>query len=118
MFFVAIPAIIIDGSIPLWVALLALGREVLVAVVAVMAVVVGAGTLAVTWEGKTAAFALMFAVPMFLGANSTLSYAEVLNWLAWIFVIPGLAYGYYSLVFQYVPALRSRMASDGAASEE
>lgn len=118
MFFVAIPAIIIDGSIPLWVALLALGREILVAVVAVMAVVVGAGTLAVTWEGKTAAFALMFAVPMFLGANSTLSYAEVLNWLAWIFVIPGLAYGYYSLIFQYVPALRSRMANDKAALEE
>lgn len=117
MFFVAIPAIIVDGSIPLWIALLALGREVLVAIVAVMAVVAGAGTLAVTWEGKTAAFALMFAVPMFLGANSTLSYAGVLNWLAWIFVIPGLAYGYYSLIFQYIPALRASMAAASATPE-
>lgn len=111
MFFVAIPAIIIDGSIPLWVAALALAREVLVAIAAVVAVAVGVGTLAVTWEGKTAAFALMFAVPMFLGANSTLSYADVLGWLAWIFVIPGLGHGYYSLIFQYVPTLRAAMAS-------
>jgi len=110
MFFVAIPAILIDGSIPWWVAILALAREALVAVCAVTSVAVGAGTLAVTWEGKTAAFALMFAVPMFLGANSTLSYAGLLEWLAWIFVVPGLAYGYYSLVFQYVPTLRARMA--------
>lgn len=111
MFFVAIPAIVIDGSIPWWVAALALARELLVAGCAVLSVAVGAGTLEVTWEGKTAAFALMFAVPMFLGANSTLSYAGVLEWLAWVFVIPGLFYGYYSLLFQYVPTLRSRMAA-------
>ncbi len=110
MFFVAIPAIVIDGSIPWWIAVLALVREVLVAACAIISVAVGAGTLAVTREGKTAAFALMFAVPMFLGANSALSYAGVLEWLAWIFVVPGLAYGYYSLVFQYVPTLRARMA--------
>lgn len=110
MFFVAIPAIIIDGSIPLWVALLALTREILVAIAAVVAVVAGAGTLVVTWEGKTAAFALMFAVPMFLGANSSLSYAGVLSWMAWIAVIPGLGYGFFSLIFQYVPALRASMA--------
>jgi len=111
MFFVAIPAIIIDGSIPLWVAVLALTREVLVAIAAVVAVAVGMGTLAVTWEGKTAAFALMFALPIFLGANSTLSYAGALTWLAWIFVIPGLGYGFYSLIFQYIPALRASVAS-------
>ncbi len=109
MFFVAIPAILIDGSIPWWVAVLALAREVLVAGAAIVAVAVGAGTLAVTWEGKTAAFCLMFAVPMFLGANSTLSYADILGWLAWVFAVPGLAYGYYSLFFQYVPTLRARM---------
>lgn len=110
MFFVAIPAIIIDGSIPLVIAILALVREVLVAICAVVSVAVGAGTLAVTWAGKTAAFALMFAVPMFLGANSTLPYADILSWLAWIFAVPGLLYGYFSLLFQYVPTLRSRMA--------
>lgn len=116
MFFVAIPAIIIDGSIPIWVAVLALAREILVAIAAVIAVVVGMGTLAVTWEGKTAAFALMFAVPMFLGANSDLFYAGALEWFAWIFVIPGLGYGFYSLLFQYVPALRESVKASAATS--
>jgi len=116
MFFVAIPAVIIDGSIPLWVAVLALVRELLVAVAAVAAVTSGMGTLAVTWAGKTAAFAMMFAVPLFLGANSTLSYAGILRWLAWIAVIPGLAYGFYSLIFQYVPALRASVAAAASTS--
>lgn len=118
MFFVAIPAVIIDGSIPVWVAVLALSREILVAVAAVVAVTSGMGTLAVTWEGKTAAFAMMFAVPLFLGANSSLSYAGVLEWLAWIAVVPGLAYGFYSLVFQYVPALRQSMAAASTAAND
>lgn len=111
MFFVAIPAIIIDGSIPIWVAVLAVVREAAVAICAVVSVAIGAGTLDVTWEGKTAAFALMFAIPMFLGANSDLSYAGILGWLAWVFAVPGLAYGYYSLFFQYVPTLRDRRAA-------
>jgi cardiolipin synthase len=107
MFFVAIPAIVIDGSIPLIVAALGLGRELLTAVVALLTVARGGGTLDVTWEGKTGAFAMMFAVPMFLGAQSTLSYAGLLGVLAWIFAVPGLIYGFYSLVFQYVPTMRS-----------
>jgi hypothetical protein len=60
----------------------------------------------VTWEGKTGTFLLMFAVPMFLGAESTLSYAPILAWLAWLFAVPGLAYGWYAALFQYVPAGR------------
>ncbi len=108
MFFVAIPAIVIDGSIPLLVAALALLREVLVAVAALVSVAVGAGTLAVTKEGKNAAFALMFAFPAFLGSESTLSYAPALVWLAWICAVPGLAFGFYSLLVQYIPAIRRR----------
>ena len=107
MFFVAIPAIIIDGSIPLVVAVLGLGREILVAAVAVYSVAIGAGTLDVTWEGKTAAFLMMFAFPMFLGSHSTLSYAGALEWLAWIFAVPGILYGFYSLIFQYLPTMRN-----------
>lgn len=106
MFFIAIPAIIIDGSVPLVVAVLGLGREVLVAIVAMISVAIGAGTLSVTQEGKTAAFLMMFAFPLFVGAASTLSYAPLLQWLAWLFAVPGLLYGFYSLVFQYLPTAR------------
>ena len=110
MFLVAIPAILIDGSVPWWVAVLVLAREGLVAVAALGLGAAGVERFDVTWEGKTGAFLLMFAFPMFLGANSTLSYAEVLGVLAWLFAIPGIGYSWYSLIFQYIPAARDGLA--------
>ncbi len=106
LFVVAVPALMIDGSISLVVAVLALAREVTTAALALYAQFRHDHRMAVTWEGKTGAFLMMFAVPMFLGARSTLSYAPILAWLAWLFAVPGLAYGWYSTLFQYVPLLR------------
>jgi len=113
MFLVAIPCIFIDGSVPLAIALLAIGREAVVAVAALALAALGAEKMDVTWEGKTGTFLLMFAFPMFLGAASTLSYAPVLTWLAWIFVFPGLAYSFYALFFQYLPQGRRSLRSLG-----
>ncbi len=106
LFFVAVPSLIIDGSVPLVVAGLLLGREALVSIFALVLVARGDERLQVTWEGKSGTFFLMFAFPMFLGAESTLSYAGLLSWLAWLFAIPGLAYSWYSAVFQYLPVVR------------
>ncbi|MEM8925306.1 MAG: CDP-alcohol phosphatidyltransferase family protein [Actinomycetota bacterium] len=109
LFLVAVPCLLIDGSIPIVVAVVVLIRE---AVVTLMAMVVTGGgheRLVVTWEGKTAAFLLMFAVPMFLGANSTLSYAPILGPLAWLFAVVGLGYGWYSALFQYLPVARASL---------
>ncbi|MFV0526697.1 MAG: CDP-alcohol phosphatidyltransferase family protein [Acidimicrobiales bacterium] len=103
LFFVAGPALIVDGSIPWAVAGALLVREALVAVIALALAIRGAPRLQVTGEGKTGTFLLMFAFPMFLGAASTLSYAPVLRWLAWLFALPGLGYSWYSLLAQYVP---------------
>jgi len=110
MFLVAVPSILIDGSIPLVIAVAALVREGLVAVAAPVLGALGVARFPVTWEGKTGTFLLMFAFPMFLGANSTLSYAPILDWLAWIFAVPGLGYSWYSALFQYVPAARRGLA--------
>jgi cardiolipin synthase len=110
LFLVAVPCMLIDGSIPVVVAVIALLREGLVAVAALILAAVGVPRFPVTWEGKTGTFLLMFAFPMFLGAESTLSYAPVLAWLAWLFAIPGLGYSWYSAVFQYVPAARRGLA--------
>lgn len=110
MFLVAVPAIVIDGSIPIAIAILAFGREAIVAVTAILLGMVGVKPFDVTWEGKTGAFLLMFAFPMFLGAASTLSYAPILLWLAWIFAIPGLGYSWYSLIVQYAPMIRVALA--------
>lgn len=102
---VAIPSLIIDGSIPIVLALLAIGREVVTAALALYANFRLDHRMVVTSEGKTGAFLMMFAVPMFLGAESTLSYAPILAWLAWLFAVPGLAYGWYSTIGQYVPLI-------------
>ncbi|MGF1599513.1 MAG: CDP-alcohol phosphatidyltransferase family protein [Acidimicrobiales bacterium] len=106
LFFVAIPSLIIDGSIPVVVAVLGLAREAVVAVFAVGIQAVGADRLQVTREGKTGTFLLMFAFPLFLGSESTLSYAPALRWLAWLFVAPGLGYSWYSALTQYLPIAR------------
>ncbi len=111
LFLVAIPSLLIDGSIPIVVAVLAIVREGLVAIAALVLAGLGVARFPVTWEGKTGTFLLMFAFPMFLGAASTLSYAPLLGWLAWLFAIPGLGYSWYSAVFQYVPAARTGLAN-------
>lgn len=111
MFLVAIPSLLIDGSVPIVVAVLALLREGIVAVAALILAKAGVDRFEVTWEGKTGAFLLMFAFPLFLGSHSTLSYADWLGPLAWLFAVPGLAYSYYSVVFQYLPLTRTGIAS-------
>lgn len=116
LFVVAVPSLILASSIPVAVAALALGREAVTVVLAIAAATRGPSRIDVSWEGKTGAFLLMFAVPMFLGATSELSYAPVLAWLAWIFAVPGLAYGWYATTFQYLPHVcgRSTRAQESA----
>ena len=92
------------------VAVALLVREVLVASFAVALAGAGDQRLLVTSEGKTGTFLLMFAVPLFLGAASTLSYAPLLRWPAWIFVVPGLGYSWYSALVQYFPFVRRTLA--------
>jgi len=111
LFLVAVPSLLMVSSIPWLVAALALGREAVTIVLAVLAATRTPSRIDVSWEGKTGAFLLMFAVPMFLGSTSELSYAPVLTWLAWLFAIPGLAYGWYATVFQYWPHVRSGLRS-------
>ncbi len=105
LFFVAVPSLVIDGSVPLAVAGLLLGRELFVALLAAAMAAAGGERLVVSWEGKTGTFLLMFAFPMFLGAASTLSYAPILAVLAWLFAVPGLGYSWYSALGQYLPAV-------------
>ena len=65
MLLVAIFAIMVDGSVAIWVAGLALIREALVAIVAIVIAALGARKIDVTWWGKTGTFFVMFAFPFF-----------------------------------------------------
>ncbi|CAN5489987.1 CDP-alcohol phosphatidyltransferase family protein [soil metagenome] len=102
LFFVGGEAIIIDGSIPIWVAVLVLTREVLVSMATVVLALAGAKRIDVTWWGKAGTFCVMFAFPMFLASEGQLFWRDEARALAWGFVIPGLVFGYIALAL-YVP---------------
>jgi cardiolipin synthase len=114
LFVVAIVAIMIDGSIPIWFATAVLIREVLVGVtIAVATLVFGMERFDVTWLGKTATFLLMFAVPGFLMGQSSIPGADWFTVVSWILGIPGLVLSYYTAI-QYIPMIRASIASGRA----
>ena len=119
MLIVAIVAMIVDKSLPAIVAVLGLGRELLVAGATLLLAALGARRIDVTWYGKAGTFGLMMALPFFLASKSTLGWAPLAEVLAWVCAVPGLALGLYSLVL-YVPlaveALREGRAARTGAS--
>lgn len=116
LFFVGVTAILIDGSMPLVIGIAILAREVLVGGVTVAIAAMGARRIDVMWFGKAGTFANMMAVPSFLGAQSTLSYATFLHWLAWITVTIGLVLSYLA-AFRYIPLARQAL-NDGRADRQ
>jgi cardiolipin synthase (CMP-forming) len=114
LFLVAGGGILVDGSIPAWYAGLVLGRELLVGTCVVLLMALGAARPEVTWWGKTGAFLLMITFPCFLGAESTLSYAEFLRWVAWGTGLPGLLISFYAAAL-YVPIYRNAFVEGRAA---
>ena len=99
---VALVAMIADGSLPMWIAVLALFREGVVAVAALVLGALGARKIDVTWWGKTGTFLMMFAVPCFLASHSDIGVADAFGVAAWVFVAAGLPIHYWSAV-GYIP---------------
>lgn len=120
LFFVGIGAILIDGSVPVWFAIAVLVREVAVAAGTLGLAAAGARRIDVTWYGKAGTFGLMFAFPLFLGAESTLGWRDTAEVLAYVTGIPGLVLSYWSAIL-YVPlgrkALREGREDRAAASQ-
>lgn len=102
---VGVVALLIDGSVPVWVGVLAIAREAVVAVAAVVLAAMGARRIDVTWVGKAGTFGLMFAFPMFLASHSTISIRDEFGVAAWLCAIPGLVLSYYAAA-TYVPLAR------------
>jgi cardiolipin synthase (CMP-forming) len=99
-------SIIITGSVPLWVGLGALVREVVVAVAALALAVMGARRIDVQWAGKAGTFAMMFAFPFFLASGvEQLWWQDQARFLAWLFAVPGLVLGWYAAAM-YIPLAR------------
>ncbi|MEO7556560.1 MAG: CDP-alcohol phosphatidyltransferase family protein [Acidimicrobiales bacterium] len=115
LFFVGVGAILIDGAMPLWFAVLLLIREVLIAAGTLALAAMGARRVDVTWYGKAATLFNMFAVPMWLGYDCPdLSFQSLAGVLAYATSVPGLVLGYYSVAL-YVP-IAKRALSEGRAA--
>lgn len=110
---VGIVAIVIDGSVPTIVAVLALLREGLVAGATLLLAALGAKRIDVTWWGKAGTFGLMFAFPLFLAGNSDLFWADQAEVAAWICAVPGIVLGMVALAL-YVPMARKALAEGRA----
>ena len=108
---VGVLAILIDGSVPVWIGVATLVREGLVAIVAIGLALAGSRRMDVQWVGKAGTFALMCAFPLFLASHSTIGWHHVARILAWGCAIPGLVLSYYSAV-TYVP-LAKQALTDG-----
>jgi len=84
-------------------------REVLIASATIALALAGARRIDVVWAGKAGTLALMFSLPMFLGADATRA-----SWHAffivggWGFAIGGVILGYYAAA-KYVPAAREAL---------
>jgi cardiolipin synthase len=112
---VAVTAIIIDGSVPLWVAWAALIRELAVGIAFVILGAIGARRIEVQWVGKAGTFALMFAFPLFLISHSEVGWADAARFCAWCFAVPGLVLSWYAAL-TYVPLSRIALAEGRVGS--
>jgi cardiolipin synthase (CMP-forming) len=99
-------------NVVVWIMLI---REVLIAAVTVALALAGARRIDVLWAGKAGTLALMFSLPMFLGADATTgAWHAFFLVCAWGFAIGGIGLGYYA-AWRYIPAARAAFR-EGRAS--
>jgi len=92
-------------------------REVGIAAATIGLALAGARRIDVVWAGKAGTLALMFSLPMFLGADATrASWQAFFIVGAWVFAIGGVILGYYAAA-KYVPAARDALR-EGRASRD
>ena len=110
---VAVPCLLVDGTIPGWFALTVLVREVLVGAATLALAALGARRIDVSWWGKTGTFALLWAVPCFLAGESRVPVDEAFTVMAWVFGLPGLAIAWWA-AFGYLPVARQALVEGRA----
>jgi cardiolipin synthase len=80
----------ITGIIPIWLALVIIGRDLVLAVAYPILATHGYGPLPVHYLGKTGTFALLYAFPLLLMAYIWHPIAFILEPLAWAFALWGV----------------------------
>ena len=107
-------AIIWVGAAPIWVAVVVLAREAVVAVATVTLAALGARRIDVTWFGKAGTFGLMVTFPLFLVGHSTVGWHSLAELAAWGWGIPSLILAWYAAI-TYIPMARRALADGRVA---
>ena len=96
--------LLIDGTVPRWVAIVVLAREALVSIATVSLAAMGARRIDVQWVGKAGTLAMMVSLPMFLWLSTVPAGTghEVLAAVTWFFTITGIVLSYYATA-GYIP---------------
>lgn len=111
-------ALLVDGSLPLWVGIVVLVREAVISVAVLALAAAGARRIDVQWAGKAGTLALMFALPGFLLADTLSGGGQALVLAAtWIFTIGGLVLSYYATI-TYIPLARAALREGRGGREE
>jgi cardiolipin synthase len=103
---VSVVAVLIDGSVPAWIAWAAISREVLVSLGTMVLAAMGARRIDVTLAGKAGTFLLMGTFPSFLVSNDD-NFPLQGFWeaLGWGLAIAGLSLAWYAAI-TYIPTAR------------
>lgn len=107
--FATLLAFVLRDIVPLWVAALLLGRELLVGVCLLILRRLGYGPFVVSYLGKAATFNLLYAFPMLLLAQGDSTAAQIARPIAYAFMVWGAALYLWSAalyVYQLVLATR------------
>jgi cardiolipin synthase len=115
MLAVGVVAILVDGSVPVVVAVLTIGREVTVGVAVLVLAALGARRIDVTWAGKAGTFGQMVAYPLFLVSHAGVNWSDIARVLAWITIVPALVFSYQSAA-GYVPLARKALREGRVSS--
>jgi cardiolipin synthase len=107
VFLVGVGTILFQGGVPVWFCIAVLAREAFVAAMMVGATLAGMERFPVTRAGKTATFALLWAVPWIL-AGSAGGVWTVFGVIGWCLGVPGLALSWVTAV-RYVPVVRQHL---------
>jgi len=112
---VAAVALMVQGSVPVVVGVLALAREAAVSIAVLALAAAGARRIDVQWVGKAGTLALMVAFPLFLWADAIAGAAhDVVLVGAWCMAVCGLVLSYYAAL-SYVPLARAALREGRSA---
>ena len=88
--FATLLGLAVNGNIPAWLAVVVIGRDVILAITYPILATHGYGPLPVHWLGKAGTFALLYAFPLLLLADIIPGFDHIILPIAWAFAFWGI----------------------------